>query len=194
MSCFHEIQSLCIYCYKTTCTSCICIPYRCHRGSIVNTLRTASHRATHLRRDFFTHPRFCRPCYCTSSISPCNNGYREVCGKLDSLKEAALAANALSPFHNSTTNSRNQSVPNQVHAYAAQRLVVHRSDCHVQATRRLQSFIPFSSVIKVADVVLPEPHCKFVSSWTADADTFLAFALCPAHWLWQKCELQSVYF
>ncbi len=38
--------------------------------------------------------------------------------------------------------------------------------CHMQARKRLQSFVPFRSAIKVADGVLPEPCCHLVLEGT----------------------------
>ncbi len=46
----------------------------------------------------------------------------------------------------------------------------------MQARKRLQTFVPFRSAIKVADGVLPEPCCHLVSS-LYNADTSLALAL-----------------
>ena len=69
-------------------------------------------------------------------------------------------------------------MPNQVPAYAGQRLVVHGCDCHMQATKWQQSFVPFRSAVQVAVLVLPEPYCQPVSAVSTHADTLLA--LTPA--------------
>lgn len=47
----------------------------------------------------------------------------------------------------------------------------------MQATIRLQTFVPSRSDMKITEVALPEPDCQLVSSLTTYADAPLAFAL-----------------
>ncbi len=115
------------------------------------------------------------------------------CAPFWSLSSASL------PKFNILCRLLHHQVPKHVPAYAGQYVVVHRCDCRVQATKGCKALYLSGNAFKIAVVVLPEPYCQVVFFQLQMQTHLLHLLWCPpcpahAHWLWQRSELQLVYF
>ncbi len=114
------------------------------------------------------------------------------CAPFWSLSSASL------PKFNILCQLLRHQVPKHVPAYAGQYVVVHRCDCRVQVTTGCKALY-LSGMLSKMQLWSCLSHTARLSFYNYRCSHLLHLLWCPpcpaqAHWLWQRSELQLVYF